>query len=114
MLTDPGSAAAETAPTGAAVSANGTARDRRSDRRPPTVERPADLTRTVASIVEELNPMFSGFLAAAAITECATRAVHDLLGSICLQALPEMAVRLATVRLQSQSTGQTEPTSEAG
>lgn len=109
LLPHPAELAAEHARTEAATTASGPAVDRWSTRRPPTVGRPADLTGTVAAIVDELNPIFSGMLAATAITECAARAVQDLLGSICLQALPEMAIRLATVRLQTASADKSEP-----
>ena len=113
LLPNPAEVAAERARTDAATTAGGSAVDRWSARRPPTVRRPADLTGTVAAIVDELNPMFSGILAATAITECAARAVQDLLGSICLQALPEMAIRLATVRLQTVTADQPEPAAKA-
>jgi hypothetical protein len=111
LLSNPTGVAAEGA--GAATTTSAPVLDRRSSPRPSTIGRPADLTGTVAGIVEELNPMFSGILAATAITECAARAVQDLLGSICLQALPEMAIRLATVRLQSATADQPEPDSKA-
>ncbi len=60
----------------------------------------SDLSPTVNAIVEELQRTFFGVLPAAAVAQCASKAVQDLLGSICLQALPEMAIRLATVRLE--------------
>ena len=63
----------------------------------------SDLSPTITAIVDELQRTFFGILPAAAIAQCATRAVQDLLGSICLQALPEMANRLATVRLESDA-----------
>jgi hypothetical protein len=114
LLPNPAEVAAERARTDAATTAGGQTLDRRSSPRPPTIGRPADLTGTVAGIVDELNPMFGGIVAATAITECAARAVQDLLGSICLQALPEMAIRLATVRLQSAAADQPAPGSRAG
>ncbi len=60
----------------------------------------SDLSPTITAIVEELQRTFFGVLPAAAVAQCASKAVQDLLGSICLQALPEMAIRLATVRLE--------------
>ncbi len=60
----------------------------------------SDLSPTITAIVEELQRTFFGVLPAAAVAQCAAKAVQDLLGSICLQALPEMAIRLATVRLE--------------
>ena len=113
LLPNPAEVSAERARTGNPITADTAAGDRWSTRRAPTVGRPADLTGTVAAIVDELNPIFSGLLAATVITECAARAVQDLLGSICLQALPEMAIRLATVRLQSATADQPEPASKA-
>ncbi len=74
---------------------------------PPPAEQPSrtvlqsDLSPTITAIVIELQRTFFGVLPAAAVAQCATRAVQDLLGSICLQALPEMAIRLATVRLEN-------------
>jgi hypothetical protein len=62
----------------------------------------SDLSPTINAIVAELQRTFFGVIPATAIAQCATRAVQDLLGSICLQALPEMAIRLATVRLETE------------
>ena len=61
----------------------------------------SDLSPTITAIVEELQRTFFGILPATAVAQCATQAVQELLGSICLQALPEMAIRLATVRLEN-------------
>jgi hypothetical protein len=35
------------------------------------------------------------------LEECADRAVHELARSICTEALPEMSIRLASVRLSA-------------
>lgn len=54
---------------------------------------------TVAAIVNELGPGFAGRVPCEAIVQCVDEAVRDLHESICREALPEMAIRLAAVRL---------------
>jgi hypothetical protein len=50
-------------------------------------------------VVKELSWEYSGSLPAETIKACARAAIVDLRGSISPEALPEMAVRLAKVRL---------------
>ena len=57
-------------------------------------------TRLITTlVVEELTWEYSGSLRAETIKACARAAIRDLRGSISPEALPEMAVRLAKVRL---------------
>ena len=51
-------------------------------------------------VFQELRPHFEGLLPLAVILDCVDHAVQDLLGSINVEALPEMAIRLAAVRLE--------------
>jgi len=53
----------------------------------------------MAAIVSELSPRFAGRVPCEVIVQCVDQAVRDLHESTCMQALPEMAVRLAAVRL---------------
>ena len=72
-------------------------------------------TRLITTLViKELTCEYSGSLPAETIKACARAAIRDLRGSISPAALPEMAVRLAKVRLaataadaQTQSTVET-------
>ena len=59
----------------------------------------ATMPRTAARVTLELNAQFAGSLPATAISVCVLRAIRDLQGSTNPEALPEMAVRLARVRL---------------
>ena len=57
-------------------------------------------TRLITTlVVKELSWEYSGSLPAETIKTCARAAIRDLRGSINPEALPEMAVRLAQVRL---------------
>ena len=57
-------------------------------------------TRLITTlVVKELTWEYSGSLRAETIKACARAAIRDLRGSISPEALPEMAVRLAKVRL---------------
>ena len=57
-------------------------------------------TRPITTlVVKELRWEYSGSLPAETIRACARAAIRDLRGSISPEALPEMAVRLAKVRL---------------
>jgi hypothetical protein len=57
-------------------------------------------TRLITTLViKELTWEYSASLPAATIKACARAAIRDLRGSISPEALPEMAVRLAKVRL---------------
>jgi hypothetical protein len=60
----------------------------------------ADLADATLAVFEELLPQFESLLPTTVILECVEHAVQDLLGSICIDALPEMAARLAAVRLE--------------
>jgi hypothetical protein len=51
------------------------------------------------AIFQELRPQFAG-LPPGVVQDYVDQAVRDLLGSICVEALPEMAIRLAAVRLE--------------
>ena len=69
---------------------------------------------TMAAIVNELGPRFAGRVPCDVIVACVDQAVRDLHESICRDALPEMAIRLAAVRLdlliqQDTSTARPEP-----
>jgi len=50
------------------------------------------------AIFQELRPQFDGLLPPCVVQDYVDQAVRDLLGSICVEALPEMAIRLAAVR----------------
>lgn len=54
---------------------------------------------TMAGIVDELGPRFAGRVPCDVIMACVELAIRDLHESICKEALPEMAIRLAAVRL---------------
>ena len=57
-------------------------------------------TRLITTrVVKELNGKYSGSLPAETIKACVRAVIRDLRGSISPEALPEMAVRLAQVRL---------------
>jgi hypothetical protein len=60
------------------------------------------------AIFQDLFPRFEGLLPVEVVRDCVDKAVRDLLGSISAEALPEMAVRLASVRLERSlgATGQ--------
>ena len=79
----------------------------------PTNGRPG-AADTMAGIVEELGPRFAGRVPCEVIVACVDQAIRDLHESICREALPEMAIRLAAVRLdhliqQETSTARPEP-----
>lgn len=50
-------------------------------------------------LVEELMPRYSGAVSRRQVTDAIQAAISDLRGSICREALPEMATRLAMFRL---------------
>ena len=54
-------------------------------------------------VIKELTWEYSGSLRAETIKACARAAIRDLRGSISPDALPEMAVRLAKVRLAAMA-----------
>ncbi len=51
------------------------------------------------ALVEELMPDYRGVVSRGEVAGAIERAIGDLRGSICRDALPEMAARLARVRL---------------
>jgi hypothetical protein len=51
------------------------------------------------AVVSELVGRFGARFSPDEIEECVNEAARDLLGSISLESLPEMAIRLAVVRL---------------
>lgn len=55
--------------------------------------------RVFIEVRRELDRQFAGLLSTTVITGCVASAIRDLRGSISGEALPEMAVRLARVRL---------------
>ena len=72
------------------------------------VEDPAD-TRTLTRVVlRELRPRYAGLLPDDVVRDQVHRAGRDLLGSINVEALPEMASRLVAVRLD-QHLADTDP-----
>lgn len=68
----------------------------------------------IVMISTELARQFDGTLPADAIARAVADAVHDLRGSIAVEALPEMAVRLARVRLAHRAAGPARPLVAAG
>ena len=57
------------------------------------------------AVFQELRPQFEGLLPLGVIRDCVDQAVRDLHGSISAEALPEMAIRLAAVRLDPHRGG---------
>jgi len=55
--------------------------------------------RVVAEVSRELDRQLANLLSTTVITSCVASAIRDLRGSISGEALPEMAARLARVRL---------------
>jgi len=58
--------------------------------------------RVSAALIRELEARFAGALTGDQVCSCVQQAVADLRGSVCAEALPEMAARLAHHRLQEQ------------
>jgi hypothetical protein len=58
-----------------------------------------------ARIAEELHREFADSVPVPIVRACVAAAIADRRGSISAEALPEMAVRLARVRLASQADG---------
>jgi len=58
--------------------------------------------RVTIALVRELEPHFAGALSLDQVSACVQQSVADLRGSVCVEALPEMAARLARHRLQEQ------------
>jgi hypothetical protein len=61
-----------------------------------------DLTAATSAILEELQPEYLDVLPVTVIAQCVDQALSDLSGSICVEALPEMAIRLTRFRLDAQ------------
>jgi hypothetical protein len=61
-----------------------------------------DFAQASSAIVEELRPDYPDLLPVSVITRCVDQALTDLSGSICAEALPEMAIRLTRFRLDAQ------------
>ena len=59
----------------------------------------AEERRVAAALVGELAPRFAGRVSCDEVAVCVDQAVTDLRGSVCAEALPEMAARLAHHRL---------------
>ena len=68
-------------------------------------------TGDTMAIVGELGPRFAGLVPCEVITQCVDQAIRDLHESICKEALPEMAIRLAAVRLDQRIQQQTDQAS---
>jgi hypothetical protein len=69
---------------------------------PRPVTRRPELTDTTSAIIDELRSAYLDVLPTGVIAQYAGQAVNDLSSSICIEALPEMAIRLARVRLDAQ------------
>jgi hypothetical protein len=61
------------------------------------------LAAAVSSIIDELRPHYVHVLPPEVLAETVTQTVLDLSPSICIEALPEMASRLTTVRLDRRN-----------
>ena len=59
-----------------------------------------DVSHAGWAVFQELRPQFEGLLPASVVRDCVDHAVQDLLGSINVEALYEMAIRLAAARLE--------------
>jgi hypothetical protein len=57
--------------------------------------------RVNLALIRELEPHFADTLSRDTVSSCVLPAVTDLRGSVCTDALPEMAARLARHRLGS-------------
>jgi len=62
----------------------------------------ADTAAATEAVFNELRPQFEGHLPAGMVRDYVDRAAADLAGSISREALPEMVIRLAAVRLERQ------------
>ena len=72
----------------------------------------ASIRLVTTRVVKELRWEYSGSLPVETIKACARAAIRDLRGSISSEALPEMAVRLAKVRLAETAADVERPTTE--
>src|SRR6478752_684793 len=71
---------------------------RTGDPLPP--RRAIQISAVTEAVFKELHPQFEDQLPAGLVRDYITRAVTDLHGSISREALPEMVIRLADVRLE--------------
>ena len=62
----------------------------------------ADTAAATEAVFTELRPQFDGHLPAGMVRDYVVQAAADLAGSISREALPEMVIRLAAVRLERQ------------
>ena len=69
----------------------------------------AEMHVVTSGILHELAPRFGRLLPEHVVADHVHRAVSDLLGSINAEALPEMASRLVTVRLEQHLTDTEQP-----
>ena len=60
-----------------------------------------DFAQASSAIVDELRPEYLDMLPDSVIVRCVDQALSDLSGSICVEALPEMAIRLTRFRLDA-------------
>jgi len=105
-LTEPADSGGRSAPVFAVTPVPGSVATSTNERR--------GTADTMAAIVDELGPPFAGRVPCSVIVACVDQAIRDLHESICKEALPEMAIRLAAVRLdhliqQETSTARPEP-----
>ena len=105
-LTEPADSGGRSAPVFAVTPVPGSVATSTNERR--------GTADTMAAIVDELVPPFAGRVHCSVIVACVDQAIRDLHESICKEALPEMAIRLAAVRLelliqQDTSTARPEP-----
>ena len=68
--------------------------------------------RVTAALIRELEPHFAGALTLDQVAACVRDAVADLRGSVGVEALPEMAARLAHHRLQAKVTANVDTTAQ--
>jgi hypothetical protein len=61
----------------------------------------AEMPSAAWAITQELLPLFDGVLSERLVHDHVAQAVSDLAGSISIESLPEMAIRLASVRLRN-------------
>ena len=69
----------------------------------PTDTDTVDVKGAAWAIFQELRLQFDGVLPARVVHQCVDRPVLDPVGSVGVEALPKMAVRLARVRLEPHS-----------
>jgi len=70
---------------------------------PAFAQQNSALAAAISSIIDELRPHYVHVLPPEVLAETVTQTVLDLSPSICIEALPEMASRLTTVRLDRRN-----------